>query len=83
MDTKASTIGPALHDLVVSTNLFATVYRCNAVTPVMKRQRSGKIITVSSVAGLSSPADGGYVHYGATKAAIAQYTLYLAQNLGC
>ena len=62
VDTKASTIDPALLDLVVSMNLFGTVYCCNAVAPVMKRHRSGKIVTVSSVAGLSSSADGGYAH---------------------
>ena len=82
VDTKASTIDPALLDLVVSMNLFGTVYSCNAVAPVMKRQRSGKIVTVSSVAGLSASADGGYAHYGAAKAAIAHYTRYLAQDLG-
>ena len=82
VDTKASTIDPALLDLVVNMNLFGTVYCCNAVAPVMKHQRSGKIVTVSSVAGLSSSADGGYAHYGAAKAAIAHYTRYLAQDLG-
>jgi 3-oxoacyl-[acyl-carrier protein] reductase len=82
IDTKASTIEPALLDLVVSMNLFGTVYCCNAVAPVMKRQRSGKIVTVSSVAGLSPSGDGGYAHYGAAKAAIAHYTRYLAQDLG-
>jgi len=82
VDTKASTIDPALLDLVVGMNLFGTVYSCNAVAPFMKRQRSGKIVTVSSVAGLSSSADGGYAHYGAAKAAVAHYTRYLAQDLG-
>jgi 3-oxoacyl-[acyl-carrier protein] reductase len=48
----------------------------------MKAQHSGKIITVSSVAGLSASPDGGYAHYGAAKAAIAHYTRYLAQDLG-
>jgi hypothetical protein len=46
----------------------------------MKQQRSGKIITVSSVAGTAPSADGGYAHYGAAKAAIAHYTRYLAQD---
>src|SRR5262249_9322644 len=82
IDTKASMLDPALLHLVTSMNLFGTVYSCNAVAPVMKRQRSGKIITVSSVAGLSSSYDGGYAHYGAAKAAIAHYTRYLAQDLG-
>ena len=63
-------------------NLFGTVYCCNSVAPIMKQQRSGKIITVSSVAGIAPSADGGYAHYGAAKAAIAHYTRYLAQDLG-
>ena len=51
MDTKASNLDPALLQLVVGMNLFGTVYTVNAVAPTMKEQRSGKIITVSSVAG--------------------------------
>jgi 3-oxoacyl-[acyl-carrier protein] reductase len=82
VDTKASALDPALLQLVTSMNLFGTVYSCNAIAPVMKRQRSGKIITVGSVAGLSPSPDGGYAHYGAAKAAIAHYTRYLAQDLG-
>ena len=82
MDTKASTLDPALLLLVTEMNLFGTVYSCNAVAPVMKEQRSGKIITVSSVAGTAPSVDGGYAHYGAAKAAIAYYTRYLAQDLG-
>lgn len=82
VDTKASTLDPALLHLVTSMNLFGTVYCCNAVGPIMKRQRSGKIVTVSSVAGLWPSTDGGYAHYGAAKAAIAHYTKYLAQDLG-
>src|SRR5579864_3247772 len=82
MDTKASTLDPALLQLVVGMNLFGTVYTVNAVAPMMKEQRLGKIITVSSVAGTAPSADGSYAHYGAAKAAIAHYTRYLAQNLG-
>ena len=47
----------------------------------MKQQRSGKIITVSSVAGTAPSADDGYAHYGAAKTAIAHYTRYLAQDV--
>ena len=80
MDTKASTLDPAL--FVFSMNLFGTVYSRNAVAPVMKQQRSGKIITVGSIAGTGPSVDGGYAHYGAANAAIAHYTRYLAQDLG-
>jgi 3-oxoacyl-[acyl-carrier protein] reductase len=79
---KASSLDPALLQLVTEMNLFGTVYSCNAVAPVMKQRRSGKVITVSSVAGIAPSADGGYAHYGAAKAAIAHYTRYLAQDLG-
>jgi 3-oxoacyl-[acyl-carrier protein] reductase len=82
IDTKASNLDPALLQIVVGTNLFGTVYTVNAVAPIMKEQRHGKIITVSSVAGTGPSVDGGYAHYGAAKAAIAHYTRYLAQDLG-
>src|SRR5260370_20101733 len=82
MDTKASSLDPALLQLVTEMNLFGTVYSCNAVAPVMKQQRSGNIITVSSVAGTAPSADRSYAHYGAAKAAFAHYTRYLPQDLG-
>jgi 3-oxoacyl-[acyl-carrier protein] reductase len=82
VDTKASELDPALLDLVLRMNLYGTIYCCNAVAPIMKQQRSGKIVTVSSVAGISPSGDGGYAHYGAAKAGIAHYTRYLAQDLG-
>src|SRR5712691_2652594 len=68
IDTKASSLDPALLRLVVEMNLFGTVFSCNAVAPIMKQQHAGKIITVSSVAGTGPSIDGGYAHYGAAKA---------------
>jgi NADP-dependent 3-hydroxy acid dehydrogenase YdfG len=59
MDTKANTLDPALLKLVTEMNLFGTVYSCNAVAPIMKQQRSAKIITVSSGAGTAPSAEGG------------------------
>jgi 3-oxoacyl-[acyl-carrier protein] reductase len=47
MDTKASSLDPALLQLVIEMNLFGTVYSCNAVAQIMKEQRSGKIITLA------------------------------------
>src|SRR6202049_3901236 len=82
VDTKASSLDPALLQLVTEMNLFGTVYSCNAVAPVMKQQRSGKIVTVSSVAGSAPSADGGRAANGAAKAAISHYARYLAQDLG-
>jgi len=51
-----------------------------AVAPYMKEQNSGKIVTVSSVAGIMAAA--GYHPYGTAKAAIVHYTRSLAQELG-
>jgi 3-oxoacyl-[acyl-carrier protein] reductase len=82
VDTKASTLDTSLLHLVVSMNLYGTVYCVNAVAPIMKQQRSGRIVTVGSVAALGASSDGGYAHYGAAKAAIVHYTRYLAQDLG-
>ncbi len=82
MDTKASTLESGLLHLVTEMNLYGTVYCVNAVAPAMKEQRSGRIVTVSSIAGLGPSPDGGYAHYGAAKAAIAHYRRYLAQDLG-
>ncbi len=66
---------------VLRRNLLSTIYTVLAVAPIMKRQRSGKIITVSSQAGSAGSASSA-AHYGTAKAGIAMYTRYLAQDLG-
>jgi 3-oxoacyl-[acyl-carrier protein] reductase len=65
---------------VLNNNLMTCMYTCMAVAPYMKAQRSGKIVTVSSTAGIQ--ASGGYHPYGMAKAAIIHYTRSLAQELG-
>lgn len=82
VDTRASTLTSDLLHLVTEMNYYGTVYCVNAVAPIMKAQRFGRIVTVASVAALSPSLDGGYAHYGAAKAAILHYTRYLAQDLG-
>ncbi|MEJ2130526.1 MAG: SDR family NAD(P)-dependent oxidoreductase [Gammaproteobacteria bacterium] len=65
---------------VLDINLMTCMYTCMAVAPHMKRQQSGKIVTVSSTAGVDAGA--GYHPYGTAKAAIIHYTRALAQELG-
>lgn len=65
---------------VLNNNLMTCMYTCMAVAPYMKVQRSGKIVTVSSTAGLQGQA--GYHPYGTAKAAIIHYTRSLALELG-
>jgi 3-oxoacyl-[acyl-carrier protein] reductase len=81
-ETTATLVPQDLLELVTAMNLFGTVHSCSAVAPAMKEQRSGKIVTVASYAGMVAGTGGGYAHYGANKAAIAHYTRYLAQELG-
>jgi 3-oxoacyl-[acyl-carrier protein] reductase len=65
---------------VLDINLKTTMYTCMAVAGPMKRQGGGRIITVSSTAGVD--ARGAYHPYGMAKAAIIHYTRSLAQELG-
>jgi len=82
METTATLVPQDLLELVTGMNFYGTVHSCSAVAPHMKAQRSGRIVTVASYAGLVAGIGGGYAHYGANKAAIAHYTRYLAQELG-
>jgi 3-oxoacyl-[acyl-carrier protein] reductase len=65
---------------VLECNLMSCMYTCMAVAPYMKSQKSGKIVTVSSTAGIDASA--WYHPYGTAKAAIVHYTRSLAQELG-
>ncbi len=65
---------------VLDINVKTCMYTCMAVAPYMKAQGGGKIVTVSSTAGVD--AKGGYHPYGTSKAAIIHYTRALAQELG-
>ncbi|MGA3086181.1 MAG: SDR family oxidoreductase [Thermodesulfobacteriota bacterium] len=65
---------------ILDINLMSCMYTCMAVAPYMKSQRSGKIVTSSSGAGIRASAF--YHPYGMAKAAIIHYTRSLAQELG-
>ena len=81
-ENAASQINSPQLEKVMERNLYGTIYSVKAVSEGMKRKKYGKIITVTSVAGLKANDTGTYAHYGATKAAIVSYTKYLAQDLG-
>lgn len=81
-ETRASEVSDEFFDVVVKRNLYGTVNTCRSVAAVMKEQRRGRIVTVSSQAGRRGSRDGGYAHYGAAKAGVVMYTRYLAQELG-
>ncbi len=67
-------------DTVVDLNLKGTVYVTRAASRVMLARRSGAIVNISSVVGLSGYR--GLSVYGATKAALDGFTRGLARELG-
>ena len=66
-------------DRVLDINLKSAFLFCRAVVPHMKKQKSGKIINVSSLGALFPHAE--VVHYGAAKAGVLGLTYGLAQSL--
>lgn len=81
-DSYASSMNLESFHQVIERNLYGTVHTVMSVAPMMKKKGYGKIVTVSSQAGIQSTPDGSYAHYGSAKAGIIMYTKYLAQELG-
>jgi 3-oxoacyl-[acyl-carrier protein] reductase len=67
-------------DAVLSTNLRSAFLLCRAVIRPMLKQRSGCILNVSSVVGISG--NGGQANYSASKAGIIGLTKSLAREVG-
>jgi NAD(P)-dependent dehydrogenase (short-subunit alcohol dehydrogenase family) len=66
---------------LVAFNLDGTFLFCHAVVPVMRRQRSGKIVNISSIAGRGLSASSSSA-YAAAKGGIIAFTRKLAHELG-
>lgn len=66
-------------DSVVDTNLKGAFYMIKQVYPVMMKQRSGKIINISSVSGLMG--NPGQANYSASKAGLVGLTKSVAKEL--
>ena len=64
---------------VIQTNLTGVFYMCKAVSRVMMRQRTGRIVNLGSIVGLTGNA--GQVNYSAAKAGIVGLTKSLAKEL--
>jgi NAD(P)-dependent dehydrogenase (short-subunit alcohol dehydrogenase family) len=64
---------------LISTNLYGVIHVMRAVLPVMRRQRSGRIINISSLAGVM-----GFKHcgaYSAAKFAVEGLSLSVAEEV--
>lgn len=67
-------------DKVIDVNLKGVFNCLKTITPVMVRQKHGKIINLSSVVGISGNA--GQVNYAASKAGVIGMTKSLAKEVG-
>jgi 3-oxoacyl-[acyl-carrier protein] reductase len=67
-------------DEVIDTNLKSAFNYIHACTPVMARQRSGSIINMTSVVGISGNA--GQCNYAASKAGLIGLSKSIAKELG-
>ena len=67
-------------DLVINVNLKSAFNLIHAVTPVMLKQRSGSIINMASVVGVSGNA--GQTNYSASKAGMIGLAKSIAKELG-
>lgn len=66
-------------DETLDVNLKGTFLLCNAVVPVMKKQRGGKIINIASTAGQRG--EPFYSHYAASKGGMIAFTKAIAAEL--
>jgi 3-oxoacyl-[acyl-carrier protein] reductase len=78
-DTLLMRMSESQWDEVINTNLKSVFNYCHAVTPYMIRQRSGNIIAMSSIVGLSGNA--GQANYAASKAGIVALVKSLSKEL--
>ncbi|MBR5464936.1 MAG: 3-oxoacyl-[Alistipes sp.] len=79
-DTLMMRMSEAQWDEVLTTNLKSAFNYIHAVTPIMARQRSGSIINLSSVVGVSGNA--GQCNYAASKAGMIGLAKSIAKEMG-
>ena len=68
-------------DKTLHINLDSVFNLCKAVMPYMVRQKKGKIVNFTSIAGQRGSSLS--VHYGSSKAGIIGFTKSLAKEVGC
>ena len=77
---RIETIDPEEWDRLMAVNLRGLFFCCRAVLPAMRRQKSGRIITIAS--GTVFAGAAGRIHYVTSKAATIGFTRTLAREVG-
>ena len=78
--TELDKLTDELWNRIFAVNVMGAFYGIRAVTPIMKNQGSGRIVNISSVAGITG--GGSSVPYAASKAAMIALTKSMAAALG-
>jgi 3-oxoacyl-[acyl-carrier protein] reductase len=78
-DALLGMISPADVERVVATNLFGSIYHLQAASRLMRRGRSGSIVNMASIVGLTGNA--GQAVYSSSKAAVVGLTRSAAKEL--
>ena len=79
-DTLLAMMKEADWDVVMNTNLKGAFNCCKAAVRPMMRQRYGRIVNITSVAGLAG--NPGQTNYSAAKAGLIGFTKSLAKEVG-
>jgi NAD(P)-dependent dehydrogenase (short-subunit alcohol dehydrogenase family) len=77
---RIETLDPEEWDRLMAVNLRGLFFCCRAVLPAMRKQKSGKIITIAS--GTVFAGAPGRIHYVTSKAATIGFTRTLAREVG-
>jgi 3-oxoacyl-[acyl-carrier protein] reductase len=77
---RIETIDPDEWDRLMAVNLRGLFFCCRAVLPAMRKQKSGKIMTIAS--GTVFAGAPGRIHYVTSKAATIGFTRTLAREVG-
>lgn len=79
-DNLLITMKPEEWDQVLQTNLYGVFYCSKAALRPMMKQRYGKIVNISSIAGITG--NPGQTNYSASKAGMIGFTKSLAKEMG-
>ena len=80
----SATIEETTNDIIdrtININLKGVLYAIRAVTPIMKKQKYGRIVNVGSITGKNGDNTSTFV-YGASKGAVISLTRSVARQLG-
>lgn len=75
-------VTPEGYDAVMDNHMRGTFNICQAVAPILRAQRGGAIVCMSSIAAERGAGLHGGVHYAAAKGAVLSFSRALARELG-